>query len=231
MNAADRKLDALLVVAVQDLIDKELEEARSIDTTDVQISERAQRRIRRKIKSYGRESWWAGLPMVCRRTVAAFLIACTVAFGLCLSVEAVRAEIVSTVLEWYDKFVAVFFMAEKEPLEYIEEYKEPTLQPAGTEKQVVMQTEKCYRIVYMVGDNVGGSYQQMVISDESIDIDSEHECIRKTGKVNGCDAVLLEYANGKKNITWHDNEYTYLISSFTDDIDFNTLLYLAESVK
>lgn len=231
MNSSERTLDALLVVAVQDLVDAELETARTMDTTDVEISRRTLRRVRRKIKQHTRKSWWADVPMVYRRAVASVLIACTVFLGMCMSVQAVRAEIASTILQWYDKFVSVFYITNEAPPEYIEEYREPMLQIAGTERRLLGKTESGYYIDYLLNDQIMIVYQQKVILDESIDIDSENECTRQFIKVNNYDAELFEYTNGERIVTWHDTEYAYIVHSLTNDYNAEMLISIAESVQ
>lgn len=232
MSVSDRKIDALLLLAVKDLIDEDAETARSTDTSNTQISEKTLRRINRKIKNYEKESWWSSIPAACRRAVAAILIVCTVSFGLCLSIDAVRAEIVSTILEWYDKFVSVFYVPEETPPSTIQVYREPMLQIAGTERQVIMQTEHDYYIIYTLNDNdVSVFCQQMVISNTSVDFDSENGCVQRTVDINGYKATLFEYDDGRYNITWHDNEYVYTILTESINIDSDMAVNIARSVK
>ena len=133
--------------------------------------------------------------------VAALLIACTASFGMCMSVEAMRAEIADTVMKWYDAFVPVFYVSEDTPPSVIEEHREPTLQLAGAEKRVVLKAETIYQILYMKSFDVGISYPQMVISDESVNIDSKNRCIQEKAKVSGYEARLLVYGNGRNVIT------------------------------
>lgn len=152
-------------------------------------------------------------------------------FTLCLSVEAIRIEIVNTIIEWYEKFVSVFYVVEIEAPDSIETYKEPTLQISGTERLIVAQGELTYQIYYTSGENVVLSYHQDVINNQSNDLDSEHDCIQKEIKIHDYDANLFLYEDGTQSITWHDYMYSYMIYSLTDEIDTDTLLLIAESVK
>lgn len=230
MNASDPNLDALIKAAARDLLDEDLELFHSIDTSKTKMSERAIKRIRRKIRNYDRESWWSSVPLACRRAVAAVLVICSISFGFCMSVTAVRAEIVNTVMKWYDEFVAVFFVTEKTPPSVIEEYREPMLQLAGTERQVVVQTDKQYQIVYTKGSDILLSYQQMKLTDSAINIDNE-KCKIEEIEIKGNQGQLFLYEDMRVALTWHDNEYKYLIATFTSDISQELIISMAESIK
>ena len=231
MNAYKMSWDVLLKVCARELLEEDLAIARTTDTADISVSPKALRRIRRSIQNYEKESRWDSLSIILRRIVAAILVVCSAFFGMCLSVDAVRSEIVHTVMKWYDEFVAVFYVSEEAPPSIIEEYREPTLQLSGTEKQVLVQAEDGYHIIYTIDGNMAILYQQMVISDESIDYNSEHDCVQKSVIINGCNATVFEYNNGCKNLIWNDNEYFYVLQSFLLDIDSETLIHIAESVQ
>lgn len=231
MNAYKMSWDVLLKVCARELLEEDLAIARTTDTADISVSPKALRRIRRSIQNYEKESRWDSLSIIFRRIVAAILVVCSAFFGMCLSVDAVRSEIVHTVMKWYDEFVAVFYVSEEAPPSIIEKYREPTLQLSGTEKQVLVQAEDGYHIIYTIDGNMAILYQQMVISDESIDYNSEHDCVQKSVIVNGCNATVFEYNNGCKNLIWNDNEYFYVLQSFLSDIDAKTLILIAESVQ
>ncbi len=230
MSLSNNNFDALLKIAAVDLVRKDAEYANSLDTSNTVVSEKTLRKVRRRIRNYDRGAWWSELPLACRRAVAAVLIVCTMSFALCMSIDAVRREIVNTVLEWYDKFVAVFYVAEEVKLEKIEEYREPSLQIAGTEKLVTSQSDTEYSIMYMSGDELLMIYDQHLISDNSFDIDRENNCVQENIKINSRDALIFVY-DGWSSLTWHDNEYYYVITWFAKDIDTEIFISIAESVK
>ncbi len=230
MNASDPNLDALIKAAARDLLDEDLELFHSIDTSKTKMSDKAIKRIRKKIRNYDRESWWSSVPLACRRAVAAVLVLCSISFGFCMSVTAVRAEIVNTVMKWYDKFVAVFYVTEQTPPSVIEEYREPMLQLVGTERQVFQQGVSDYIVLYLFDDGQFMLYQQMTITDNSTDIDNEN-CIIADIKVGEHDAKLFEYETGMRKITWHDDEYAYIISLDPYDIETDVMISIAESIK
>ena len=137
MRTSDLDWDALIRAAARDLLKEDDSYIQSVDTSKVEIPERANRRLKRTIKNYERESWWNSMPALLRKSVAAIMICCTVLFGACVSVSAMRAEMVNVVTKWYDKFVSVIYVSEQVSHGGIEEYREPLLQLSGTERQVM----------------------------------------------------------------------------------------------
>ncbi len=231
MNGFSKNFDALLKIAAKDLVEEDYEIAQSIDTSNTVISEKRLKKSRRKIKNYDKESLWLELPIACRRVVAAVLILCTMSFSLCLGVEAIRVEIVNTVIQWYEQFVAVFYVSDMEAPDTIEEYREPALQISGTERHIVSQGELTYQIYYIADNEIVLAYHQDVMNNQSHDFDSEYNCTQKKIEINDYDANLFMYEDGTQSITWHDNNYSYLIHSLADEIETETLVLIAESVK
>lgn len=229
MNTSDLNWDALLRAAARDLLKEEDDYLRTADTSKVEISKRANRRIEKKIKNYERESWWNSTPLVFRRIVAALMLACTVSFGLCLSVSALRAEMVKLIMEWHEEFVSVIYVADHEPPSVIEEYREPVLQLVGTERQVALKTNIVYHIVYFKENELIMSYQQMKLTDRPIDIDNER-CTIEDIEINGNKGQLFVYEDNRYAFTWSDTEYKYLICTLTPDIERDVLFAIVDSI-
>ena len=229
MKISDHKLDALIRAASDELLEDDVNYAKSLDTSTTQISDKTIRRIRRNIKNYDKEPWWNSIPFSCRKIVAAMLVLCTISFGMCLSVTAVRAEIAHTILEWYDKFVSVFYVTDETPPSTIEDYKEPLLMLAGTEKQVIEQNLANYFIIYCSDELPCLTYQQMII-DSMVKLDNE-KCTVSEITINGFDAQLFDYDDGSLVVTWSDGQYAYIISIDLSDIESDLLISIAESVN
>lgn len=229
MKISDHKLDVLIRAASDELIEEDVNYAKSLDTSTTQISDKAIRRIRRNIKNYDKEPWWNSIPISCRKIVAAMLVLCTISFGLCLSVTAVRAEIMHTLIKYYDKFVAVFYISEETPPCIIEEFREPALQLNGKEKQTIVQADILHMIHYYGENGLEMEYQQLLLTDSSSDVDNK-DCTIKEVQINGHIAQLFSYFDGRHTITWHDNDYAYIIFSYCD-ISSDLIIFLAESVE
>lgn len=230
MSKGNSNLDALIVSAAHVLVDDAAEYMRSIDTSETVISKSLDKRVHRKIRKHKRDHWWNSVPVTCKKVVAAIMVFCTISFAMSMSVEAVREEVWNTILEWYDKFVAVFYVTDETPPSVIEEYKEPTLQLAGAEKQVVVQNKADHVVLYFINGERFMSYQQKVITENTVNLDSEN-CTKTDLYIGEYIACLFTYDDGIRNITWHDNEYAYIISCDLKEIDISILVDIAESVR
>ncbi len=230
MSKGNSNLDALIVSAAHVLVDDAAEYMRSIDTSETVISKSLDKRVHRKIRKHKRDRWWNSVPVTCKKVVAAIMVFCTISFAMSMSVEAVREEVWNTKLEWYDKFVAVFYVTEKTPPSVIEEYREPTLQLAGADKQVILQNDMDYCLIYTVDDVKMMTYQQRLITNHSSDLDSE-SCEVTNISIHEYNAQLFVYSDGTRTLTWHDDEYAYIITINSTAVDTNELLDIAESIK
>ena len=229
MKISDHNLDTLIRAASDELLEDDVNYAKSLDTSTTQISDKAIRRIRRNIRNYDKETWWSNIPIACRRVVAALLVLCTISFGLCMSVTAIRAEIVSTLIKYYDKFIAVFYVYEETPPNLIEDFREPALQLNGTEKQTIVQADTLHMIHYYGENGLEIEYQQLLLTDSSSDVDNK-DCSIKEVQINGHIAQLFSYNDERQTITWHDNEYAYILFSYYG-ISPDLIISIAESVK
>lgn len=230
VSKGNSNLDALIVSAAHVLVDDAAEYMRSIDTSETVISKSLDKRIYRKIRKHNRESWWNSIPVTCKKVAAAIMIFCTISFAMSMSVEAVREEVWNTILEWHDKFVAVFYVTDETPPTVIEEYREPTLQLAGAEKLEAVKNDMDYLLIYIINDRKAMTYQQMLMTDHSSDIDSE-SCEVINMSICGYNAKLFTYSDGMRTLTWHDNEYAYIITIYSIEIGVDELLDIAESIK
>ena len=87
MNASKSNIDVLIKASARGLLTEDLELFHSIDTSKTRMSEKAMRRIRKKIRNYDKEPWWSGLPLVCLRAVVAVLVICGISFYLCIIIS------------------------------------------------------------------------------------------------------------------------------------------------
>lgn len=224
-------MDALIMSAAHVLIEDTADYMRSIDTSNTVISKKLDKRIYKRIRQNRRENHWNQVPVTFKKIVAAVMVFCTISFALCMSVEAVRENVWNTILEWYDKFVAVFYVTEETPPSVIEEYREPTLQLAGTERMIIVQTDTINEIHYMSQENLVMIYHQKLLTDQSEDFDAEYLCSQEVININGDEGQLFIYDDGLSVATWHDSEYMYSLYVFNTSVDQKMIIDLAESVK
>lgn len=230
MSVSNHSFEAVLKIAALGLVRQDLELARSVDTSGTVVSVKTLRKVRRDIRKFERGLRWREVPSVLRRVVAAILIVCTISFGVCMSVQPIRAEFVKMIMEWYDKFVAIFYVVEDTPPSSIEEYREPQLQLAGTERVEVLKGDIINQIFYMKDSEIVYTYEQTVKLKAASNIDTEN-CIIEEISINNYLGNTFLYQDGRIAIIWSDDEYAYIISSFIPNINPYVLTSIAESVK
>lgn len=224
-------MNALIMAAAGVLEEEDVALMRSVDTSETIISARTHRKVLGRIRRYGKERSTSNLYVYCRRVVAALLVACTILFALCMSVEAVRDEIWNTIITWYEKFVEIHFEPDAAPLAVIETYREPTILPEDLEKRVVTKSERSYWVHYTNGDTIVISYKQSPVSDgKTLQQDAE-DCSISTVDIHHSSAQLFQYNDGTISVFWVDDEYIYILSTYEGDIGLDELLQIAESIK
>lgn len=113
----------------------------------------------------------------------------------------------------------------------IEKVMKPTYIPEGLEEDVVVSNISVVVIDYYHGNDWVGSYQQILFRDNEKLFDNETIIIQSTN-VNGYAATIIEYGNKDgQAIIWTDGIYYYQIYLFTEHINEEELISIAESVQ
>lgn len=230
MNGKHTIVDALLVASADRLVDDDATYLEAIDTSNTTISRRTEKKILRRIHRSAQSETVHLTPLSVRKVAVAVLVMCTLSFGLCLSVEAIRTEIWRTIVEYYEKYVAVLFVADEAPLSEIADYRKPQEIFPGTEEQVAAQSPDMYIIHYLKDGNLFATYSQLLADDAPVHLDSE-ECTISQVMIGEFEGQLFTYHDGTVSVVWHDNAYAYLISTFTADVDYHTICKVATSIK
>jgi len=226
------KLDAVILLAGDVLIEQDVAYARSLDTTDSIISKRADRKIRRNINmTFKSHEYRRGL-VITKRVVAALLIVCTVLFASAMSIEAVRTNFWNAIVEWFDDYISIKF--DQTPAistENAVDFKEPAYLPNGYEAANRFITDYSNKITYHVNDTKALIYIQKVISSNETLIDNKN-CIIHDIEISGYPGILAVYSNDifLYTLMWKDFKYSYMIESYNLDLSEDELFKLAESI-
>ena len=224
-------LDALIVSVSHALVDDASEYMRSVDTYNIIVSKKLDKKVHRTIQKHSWKNQQNFISLRLRRIVATIMLVCTISFALCMSMQAVREDVWNIILEWYDKFVAVFYVTDDTSPSIIKNYKEPALQLAGSKREIFIKADTIYQLHYTKGEDLIINYQQKIITDSSIDFDSEHDCVQKKVKIHEYKGTAFFYSDGYTIVTWHDKEYVYTIIAYSDIVEIDMLLSIAKSVK
>ena len=225
-------LDLLLYAGASYAGEKEAELFNDIDK-DVTLSEKADKRIYRKLKRqisyYEKHGNYSPVLENLKRVAVVVLVILSVSFVGALSIEAIRVDIYNAVIEWFDKSYRVSFDEESDiPTDRILEYKEPKL-PDDYIRCEIKKSEINYVIEYE-SDSVLVTYSQNLLDNYSSYRSNENTLVEDI-QVNGNDGVKAVYTavgTTTTSIIWHDNAYVYSLSS---SLPYEELLKIAETIK
>lgn len=232
MNKAisDRKLDALLTMSVDAIVEKNAESFLEQDYEIVPMPNS----LRRKILGMDRRARWkdefGAIGVGFKRVAAVILIVCTLSFAAAMSVEAVRTAIWNAIVTWYDDYVAISFRKDGvgDAPETIVTKKEPMMD--GYEREVLLDSQGMFIVNYVYNDfNV--MYSQLVLEENEALFDNTM-AVLKTVKIGAYEGQLLIAAD-KSTIflMWNDGEYAYTLQTDSDNGRDDQLIHIAQSVQ
>lgn len=232
MNKAisDRKLDALLTMSVDAIVEKNAESFLEQDYEIVPMPNS----LRRKILGMDRRARWkdefGAIGVGFKRVAAVILIACTLSFAAAMSVEAVRTAIWNAIVTWYDDYVAISFRKDGvgDAPETIVTKKEPMMD--GYEREVLLDSQGMFIVNYVYNDfNV--MYSQLVLEENEALFDNTMAAL-KTVKIGAYEGQLLIAADKSAIfLMWNDGEYTYTLQTDSDNGREDQLIHIAQSVQ
>ena len=231
-NASNINIDALLVAASGVLAENNARYLGSLDVSAIQLSPKADRKISGNInkgtKNYKPPVFYRQLCKV----ATILLVVCIATLTLCMSVEAVRAELWKSIVTFFDDHIGIHLEAnEVEAPEIILTKREPSLQPSGTIKTVLVDFPICYYVSYTLDDYEIMFFQQMPFNEQPTYTDND--CVVSEITINGTTAKLVEYLDSDMSciVFWSDGEYGYMLECWSDAITLEELIDIAESVK
>ena len=167
-----------------------------------------------------------------RRAAAAVLVAVSLSFGLLATSAKVRAAIVDTVVEWYDKYIKIDFgnSSDADTDTEMPDFESLNINyiPDGFEQVSSDESEDTREYLYTAdnGDYVFIGIYSSESTQLSVDIENnEYEKIT----INGNDAYIM-YAEAERTgmAVIGNSEYTVSITSVSEKSD---LIKIAENIK
>ena len=145
-----------------------------------------------------------------------------------MSIEAVRESFWNAVFDWYDEYFSVQFVpdsANEAPPSFIEEKREPTV-PDEWEKEVLLDNEFTYYVLYLHDGEETILYSQNILDNAGSNYDNEATVIEKT-TVNGHEGYWLDLTDkGTLILIWQDGLYSYRIVRENADIEREFIMEL-----
>lgn len=228
------EMDLLLYSAMLYIEHKEVGVYDKAADVPVTLSEKDKKRILKRIIRAGEyrerhEVYHPWLETIKRVAVIA-LVVMSLCFTGVMSVEAVRVTLWETIIEWYEKSIFFAYVNGDESVapDRILEYREPVLGDEY-ERYEGIKNEYNYVLEYE-SDQFLITYSQSLLENYSVML-SNHDTEMMNITVNGYLGTMTIFVTEgipSTTIIWHDNEYTYMISS---NLSYDELLKVAESVQ
>jgi len=206
---SDGTFRLLLQLAAAKSMEADVELFDSLDTSEITISDKVERRILRAIRrdktALVRRKWMTAL----QRAAVVVLIVTTTFFAAAMCIEPVRAAFIHAIVTWYEDYVSIWF-GEKEadaPATIEEVYTVANLPEGWTMEKI---GEDRIKVVHMLH----GPNGEMVVFQQILPIENEMwvdntNCVEKSITLeDGTAALLYKYEDGSINLVWQ-NAYIF----------------------
>lgn len=225
------RLDAMILLSAHVLAEKNEADLMSVDTSEVNIPAKVERRIRRMIGKELRRNEYGVVYKAAKQAAAIILVICTAAFAFAMSVEAVREALWSTIIQWYEDYISITHVTYDNPPEIIKEKKEPVAIPDDWVREVLVDSNFMYYIQYSNHNEETIRFIQKVIDGIEDWIDNENSTVENImiGVHEGNLVTLLD--KEMSFLVWSDGCYSYAISYDNSVISRDMAIGIAESIK
>lgn len=225
------RLDAMILLSAHVLAEKNEADLMSVDTSEVNIPAKVERRIRRMIGRERRRNEYGVVYKAAKQAAAIILVICTAAFTLAMSVEAVREALWSTVIQWYEDYISITHVTYDNPPEIIEEKKEPVAIPDDWVREVLVDSNFMYYIQYSNHNEETIRFIQKVIDGIEDWIDNENSTVENI-MIDVHEGNLVTLLDKEMSfLVWSDGCYSYAISYDNSVISRDMAIGIAESIK
>lgn len=225
------KIDALIMLSGDVLVQKNIDFYKSVDTSNTVRPKSLDRRVQSNINKENRKQIFSGVNIFARRIAVAILILCTLSFAVVMAVEPLREALWSVIVDFFDDYMTVTYVAETEYPYTIEETKEINLDKEDWEKQVVLSSDRIYYVNYSVDGILILSYSQEILGENEPWIDNQNSIVKDV-KVGNYPATIIFRVNQQTySICWNDGNYSYILDSHSPDISGEELIFIAEKVE
>lgn len=232
-NAQNIKFNSLLAAALPEVVEREGRDFLGLDVSGIKDDPRFKKRILRlaegKRPTPTRVHRWRVL------LVAALLTVCLL-FSACMFIPSVRESVWSTIVEWYDKYIAVSFEPQGDGGNYpllIEKTAVADYVPSGCQPSDVIEQTLFRSTTYR--DTDGETAFQLV--QTTIDAPDDLGGLKVNSKngtatnvsIGDHEGLLVSYPDGTSYLAWQDEQYQYWLYGIFESQD--DLLRIARSVR
>jgi len=227
----DASFDILMKLAVNKCMEDEIALFNSLDTSEVNVSSKTNRKIRNAIKLTSLRK--SVLFKVTRFAATAVLTAVTIVFSTAMCIQPIRAAFWTAIVQWYENYIGIRYeINENDYPKIIEKKIVPQSLPDGWTIEVLDECD--ISVNYLIsGINGEAIYYTQNIIDKEETWFNNNECVLEKVLLNNIEAYIYSYSydNGNMkefNLIWKD-EYIFILSS--EQVSKETLIQIAETMQ
>ena len=205
--------DYLISMASEDLVCKNSEWYENIDNSEVEMSRKTDRKIKKLFRIEYRKRVSPVYNVLSKAAIIVMVIM-SIMFTSMMSVSAIREAVWEIITEWYDEYFSVKYEPTDEtvvPPTMIEEIRKPIWMPKDYTEEVLLDSKKLYISEYYFDDEFVLSFQQKVLDESDVFYDNKNSEIITVGDHE----VMITKNDNSIIFLWTDGEYAYdMISEY-----------------
>jgi len=224
----EKIFDALLKVAVDEALKREMESLPSVEELDkiYKPSAAMDKRIKDLIKKDVRKRKRSGIIKRAGKAAASIAIIITVLSTVLLSVKATRNAIFNAFINWKEKSAEIKF---DDPDKNENGIYKPTYIPEGFSEESTSKFGDTYTIIYKNDNGDSILFDQLPADGGDIKVDNENSKY-DIFSISGKTAYLFEAtsADDRSVLIWEENDTAFQI---TGSISKDELIHICESIE
>lgn len=184
-----------------------------------------EKKMNKLIKEEKRKPFMRSFVIYGKRAAAIFLIIVSIAFATTMSVEAYRVRLFEVITEVWEEFTSITFKSEKGVSDSKLVPIKSDYIPEGFSIVEEELSDYMNLILYTNSNNIEIIYEQSLISDGEIILDTEGAEVKTISIEN---QEINYFTNkGVNQVYWNDDNYTY---TFISSIDMEELFKMTKSI-
>ena len=219
------EFEILLRLAAAKSIEKDMKLFDELEVPEEPVSNSAKKRFYRALR---KETLRDSVALIAIKRIAiACMAVITIGFGVCMTIQPVRAAFWNAIVTWYEDYVAVLFEPEEEMPTTIEEQITPVV-PDGWICEVIKSNDINYSCILLGPSGEQVFYSQNVYSGEDEWFDDNNCAIENIILDNGIEVVILNYDDGSISVTFRSG---YVFEVLGYDTSRDTLLEIVKGIN
>lgn len=222
--------DALIAMIVTEAEERELSELPDIEVMNEEFhpSERFQQKMAALFRTVERRRSYKKAKSTAKKLFLAMTVSVSVLFCCLLPAKAVREAVVTTLIEWHDKFVSVIFSSEGTTAQGFLPAISLGYIPEGFAEEVSTNDDERY-YAYFSGPDDASYFVNVVPIEKSQTVysDNEHTTYYSL-KFDSQQALWGAHEDGTNMLIWNSKELSFVVSG---RLDLSEIIKIAENIS